>query len=198
MRLMSQGAGGFSEAGKYGCATVEYAGMVSFSYLKRSGSALAAGASTISRSLASIKEGAGKFVDKTGHGLKSVNEAGKYGCATVEYAGMASFSYLRRGGNAVSANVLKVTRPVTSTISRPFVFVKDKAGKVLGRTIYDPEPLRKLEAKVLEIEKRLASIEQHGVVPGVKAVGPKKEIDTGRREVLQMIVRDNLLVREAG
>jgi hypothetical protein len=198
MKMVSHGLNTFGGAGKYSYATAEYAGMVSYSYLKRGGNVVVKitrpVTSAISGSVVSVKEGAGKVLGKTTSGLKVFGRAGKYGSATAEYTGMVSYSYLKRGGNAVA----KITRPVTSTISRPFAYIRDRASKVLGKVAFDPEVLKGLEEKIMQIEKRLASLEKHGVVAAEGLVSRKKKLDEGKREVLQMIVQENLLLREAG
>lgn len=128
------------------------------------------------------------------HGLNKFGEAGKYGCATAEYTGLVSYSYLKRGGNVVA----KITSPVTSVVFRPFAYIRDRTSKVLGRVALDPEVLRGLEEKIMRIEERLALIEKRGVGPAERRVSRKKKLDEGKREVLQMIVQENLLLREAG
>jgi hypothetical protein len=198
MKMVSHGLNTFGEAGKYGCATAEYTGLVSYSYLKRGGNVVvkitSPVTSAISGSVVSVKDGAGKVLGKTTSGLKAFNEAGKYGCATAEYTGLVSYSYLKRGGSAVA----KITSPVTSVVSRPFAYIRDRASKVLGKVAFDPEVLKGLEEKVMQIEKRLASLEKRGVALAERPVSRKKRLDEGQREFLQMIVRENLLLREPG
>ena len=198
MKMVSHGLNTFGEARKYGRATAEYTGMVSYSYLKRGGNVVvkitSPVTSAISGSVVSVKDGAGKVLGKTTSGLKAFNRAGKYGSATAEYTGMVSYSYLKRGGRAVA----KITSPVTSAVSRPFAYIRDRASKVLGKVAFDPEVLKGLEEKIMQIEKRLASLEIRGVALVERPVSRKKRLDEGKREVLQMIVQENILLREAG
>jgi len=201
MKIVSHGLNTFGEAGKYTSATAEYTGLVSYSYLKRGGNAVTANAlkitrpvtSAISRQFVFVKDGAGKVFGKTTSGLKAFGRAGKYTSATAEYTGLVSYSYLKRGGSAVA----KITRPVTSAISRPFVFVKDGAGKVFGKMAPDAKVLRRLEEKILQIEDRLSLIEKHGVVTAARPIPPEKEarLDAGRREILRAIVEENIQLR---
>ncbi|HUV49776.1 MAG TPA: hypothetical protein VMW78_01975 [Anaerolineae bacterium] len=206
MKIVSHGLNTLNEAGKYTCATAEYAGMFSYSCFKKGGDAVKVNllkitrpvASTMSRPFVFIKEGTSRVVDKTARGLNTLNEAGKYTCATAEYAGMVSCSCMKRGGNAVWGNVLKITRPVTSTISRPFVFIKKGASKIFYKTSHDVEALKRLEDKISQIEGRLSSIEKHGVVHSARSISQVKEtkLDTGKKKLLHAIVEENKLLAE--
>jgi len=133
------------------------------------------------------------------HGLNTLNEAGKYTCATAEYACMVSYSYVKKGGNALMGNVLKITSPVASTISRPFVFIKKGASKAFGKTTHDVEALKRFEEKILQIEDRLSLIEKHGVVHAAKPISPGKEIrlDPEKRKLLHAIVEENKLLTDS-
>jgi hypothetical protein len=197
MKIVSHGLNTFGEAGKYGCATAEYTSLVSYSYLKRGGNVVvkitSPVTSAISGSVVLVKDGAGKVLGKTTSGLKAFNEAGKYSCATVEYAGLVSYSCLKRGGSAVA----KITSPVTSAVSRPFAYIRYRASKVLGKVALDPEVLKGLEEKIREIERRLASIEKHGLVTAARPIPLEKEtrLDSEKRNILRAIVEENILLR---
>ena len=200
MKVVSHGLNTFGEARKYGCATAEYTGLVSYSYLKSGGNVVVKitgpVTSAISESVVLVKDGAGKILGKTTSGLKAFVRAGKYGCATAEYTGLVSYSYVKRGGSAVA----KITRPVTSAISTPFGLIKDGAGKVLGKMAPDAEVLRRLEEKILQIDDRLSLIEKHGVVTAARPIPPEQEarLDAGRREILRAIVEENIRLRRGG
>jgi len=68
--------------------------------------------------------------------MATMTTAGKYSAATFEYAGRLSLSYVKRsgyavkrGGCAVISGVKKITTPLTNTVSKPFVYFKDKRAK---------------------------------------------------------------------
>ncbi|NVM22903.1 MAG: hypothetical protein HWN68_14110 [Desulfobacterales bacterium] len=197
MKIVSHRLTTFSEAGKYTCATAEYTGLVSYSCVKRGGNTVIRISrpvtSAISRPFVFVKDGAGKVFDKTTSGLRAVGRAGKYGCATAEYTGVVSYSYVKRGGNAVA----RATMHVASAISRPFVFVRDGAGKVFGKRTTDAEVVRRLEQKILQIDERLSLMEKRGVVSAVRPILPEKEgrLDAGRKDVLRAIVEENIQLR---
>lgn len=129
-------------------------------------------------------------------GWNTFNETGKYTCATVEYAGLISYSMIKRGGMVVKVSLRKITVPVTAAICWPFAVVEDKAG-VIFRSKEHGEKIKSLEEKFMEIEKRLAFIEEHGVVPGLEPGKKEIRLDEDRRIVLQAILEANKLLREA-
>ncbi len=130
-------------------------------------------------------------------GWNAFNETGKYTYATVEYAGLVSYSVLKSGGMVVKVSIRKITMPVTAAICWPFAVIKDKTS-VIFRSREHGEKIKSLEEKLMEIEKRLAFIERHRVVPGLEAVPGKREkrLDEERRSVLQAILEANKLLRE--
>jgi hypothetical protein len=130
-------------------------------------------------------------------GWNTFSETGKYTYATVEYAGLVSYSMLKNGGMVVKVNLRKITMPVTAAIYWPFANIKDKAG-VIFRSKKHEEKIRGLEEKLMEIERRLAFIERHGVVSALEGVPGKREkrLDEERRGVLQAILEANKLLRE--
>jgi hypothetical protein len=106
-------------------------------------------------------------------GWNAFNETGKYTYATVEYAGLVSYSVLKSGGTVVNDGIQKIISPVASAICWPFVVVKDKAG-VIFRSEEQQEKIKSLEEKLAEVEERLAKIEKYGLIPVSEAVAMKK------------------------
>jgi hypothetical protein len=130
-------------------------------------------------------------------GWNAFNETGKYTYATVEYAGLVSYSVLKSGGTVVNDGIQKIISPVASAICWPFAVIKDKTS-VIFRSGEQQEKIKGLEEKLMEIEKRLAFIERHGVVSALEGAHGKKEkrLDEERRGVLQAILEANKLLRE--
>ena len=106
-------------------------------------------------------------------GWNAFNETGKYTYATVEYAGLVSYSVLKSGGTVVNDGIQKIISPVASAIYWPFAVVKDKAG-VIFRSEEQQEKIKSLEEKLAEVEERLAKIEKYGLIPVSEAVAMKK------------------------
>jgi len=130
-------------------------------------------------------------------GWNAFNETGKYTYATVEYAGLVSYSVLKSGGTVVNDGIQKIISPVASAMCWPFAVIKDKTS-VIFRSREHGEKIKSVKEKLMEIEKRLAFIERHGVVPGLERVPGKREkrLDEERRSVLQAILEANKRLRE--
>jgi hypothetical protein len=147
------------------------------------------------------------------YALDAFSEAGRYSCATIEYASLLSYSVLRRGAIVVTVGFRKVTTiPVTTTVCWPFGAIK---GKVVGLfrskehderitslekrlSVLDKKKIGDLAVKIMEIDKRMSTIEKHDVVLGSDAVIPKKgkKLSRDRLSMLSQIVDANLSLRE--
>ena len=129
-------------------------------------------------------------------GWNTFYETGKYTYATVEYAGLLSFSMLKRGGVFVTAGVQKVTRPAATAICWPYDFIKDKTGSVFSKKGHK-ENLKSLTEKLARIEERLAKIEKYGVVAAPVAVAAeKKKLSADKRFVLKGILEETKSLKE--
>jgi hypothetical protein len=131
-------------------------------------------------------------------GWTTFHETGKYTCATAEYAGLFSYSIVKRSGSLVTSEVLRVTRPVARAVTWPFGFVWEKTTGVLTSRKQKAR-IRGLEEKMVELEQRLGHIEKHGVFPAGEASRPKKgkDLDDDKRIVLAQILEDTKTIREA-
>ena len=130
-------------------------------------------------------------------GLNTFHETGKYTCATVEYAGLLSYSLVKNGGICVAGGVRKITAPVAMAICWPYDFIKDKTSSVFKRG--PTENLKGLIERLAQIEERLAQIEKFGALPdsGKAAVmRKKKELNEGKRMVLKGILEETKSLRE--
>ncbi|HIJ55563.1 MAG TPA: hypothetical protein HPQ03_05500 [Deltaproteobacteria bacterium] len=96
-------------------------------------------------------------------GWNTFHETGKYTCATVEYAGLLSYSMFKRSGIRVFGGVRKITSPVAATVCWPYEFIRDKTGSIFSNREHG-EKIEGLTKQLVEIEKRLAQIEKHGVI----------------------------------
>jgi len=130
-------------------------------------------------------------------GWNTFHETGKYTCATVEYAGLFSYSIVKRGGSLVTSGAWRVTRPVAKVVTRPFGFVWDKTSGIFASK-KDKEKIRALEEKLMELERRLVTLEKDGVVLAAATSQMKKELDEDKRLVLQQILEETKAIRGEG
>lgn len=130
-------------------------------------------------------------------GWNTFHETGKYTCATVEYAGLFSYSIVKRGGLFVTGSLRTVARPVARAVTWPIGFAWDNTSGIFTSR-KQKEKIRGLEEKLMELEQRLLSIEKHGVVPAAVASRTKKEkeLDEDKRFVLRQILHDTKSIRE--
>lgn len=131
-------------------------------------------------------------------GWNTFNETGKYTHATVEYAGLVSYSVLKSGGRVVNDGIQKIISPVASAICRPFAVIKDKTS-VIFRSQEQQEKIKSLEEKLAEVEERLAKIEKYGLIPVSEAVAMKKgrKLAEDKRLVLKEILEETISLKKA-
>jgi len=125
-------------------------------------------------------------------GWNTFHETGKYTCATFEYAGLLSYSMLKRSGNMVFVGVRKVTSPIAVTVCWPYQFIRDKTSSVFNSKEH-AEKIDGLTQQLAEIEKRLARIEKNGVVrvSELSAVQKrKKKLREDKKFVLKGILEE--------
>jgi hypothetical protein len=163
------------KTGKYGMATVEYAGLVYYNYLKRGGG----------------------FIRDTGKsGLAVTRDTGKYGLAAVSYAGYGSWWYLRRGGAGVKKYTLKVVTPVSRVTTKPFRRLMGKKISAAAMARYD-QRLDEMIGRIDQMDQRLATIEKHGVrSPAGREGREEKRLGQDHRMVLRSIMEDTKSLRE--
>jgi hypothetical protein len=188
MKVMTNRFKAIAVTGKYTSATVEYSALVAYS-----------------------------VVDRGGTAAMQLLATGKYVPVTIEYAGRVVYSLADRGGTATKKCLVKffqpigsaagrpfafvkgkVFQPVGSALLRPFVFVKDKAKSIFPAYVRYDEDIKNLLEKIMTIEDRLGYIETYGVVMKGEAAGGKKAISKEKRQLLQVILAENKLLRETG
>ena len=130
-------------------------------------------------------------------GWNTFNETGKYTYATVEYAGLVSYSVLKSGGMLVNDGIQKIISPVASAICWPFAVMKDKTG-VIFRSKEHEKKIKSLTEKLAEVEERLAKIEKYGLIPVSEAVAMKKgrKLAEDKRLVLKEILEETISLKE--
>jgi hypothetical protein len=105
--------------------------------------------------------------------MKMITTTSDYGIAAFEYAGMLSFSYMKRSGLALKFGIIKIGQPVKQVVSVPFDYCTqqmDKLGKVFKRK-------NEIEERLIAIDDRLERIiEKSGVLVAEKQK-PAKEIE---------------------
>ena len=131
-------------------------------------------------------------------GRNAFNETGRYTYATIEYAGLLSFSMLKKGSTVVTDGVRKVTRPTAAAICWPYDFVKDRTVSVFSKKRHR-ENIKSLTEKLAQIEVRLAKIEKYGVAAppgGADAARKQKELREDKRFVLKGILEETKALKE--
>ena len=130
-------------------------------------------------------------------GFNTFNYTGKYTFATVEYAGLLSYSIIRRGGILVTCGVRKVTMPVAAAVCWPYDFIKKGTGSLFGGKKYE-ERITSLTEKLALIEERLAKIEKYGVIAGPEehVLRKRKELTEDKRFVLKGILEETKALKD--
>jgi len=64
-------------------------------------------------------------------GKATAEETGKYSLATIEYAGLTSYSLAKRGGSTVKICAVKASIQTGRAVSTPFIYTGHKVGAVL-------------------------------------------------------------------
>ena len=132
-------------------------------------------------------------------GFDTFNYTGKYTYATVEYAGLLSYSMVKRGGSLATYGVRKVTMPVAAAVCWPYDFIKKGTGSLLGGKKYEKR-ITSLTEKLALIEERLAKIEKYGVIAGPEepALRKRKQLAEDKRFVLKGILEETKALKDMG
>ena len=145
-----------------------------------------------------------KAIDAEQNELSAFDEAVKVTHATVEYAGLVSWSIISRSSAAIIDEILKITEPVGRNAVEPIFAIKSKIRKAFGKKmyagdyrIYVDEKVKGIEETIKRLEERLAFLEKHGVriagAPGYQKM--QKELDDERKGLMDMIVEENKKLR---
>jgi hypothetical protein len=137
-------------------------------------------------------------------GTNAVNETLKYSCATAEYSGLVSLSYIRRGGCYIYDPIAKAVEPVYDMAANAckktadgIGWTCDQAASGLSRLVkaipYPGKRLRQIEERLQEIEEWMANIEKHGLVMTSRELGGmKKKLTEEKEALLKNILIENL------
>ena len=131
-------------------------------------------------------------------GWNTFHATGRYTCATVEYAGLFSYSMLVRSSSRIKDGVVKITTPVVSAVCWPYDFVKIKTSSIFSSKEH-AERIKELTEQLAEIEKRLAQIEKYGAISTSDAAAVrkrKKELRDDKRFVLKGILEETKALKE--
>jgi len=132
------------------------------------------------------------------------HEAVKGAHATVEYAGLVSWSIISRSSTAIMDGTSKITESVGRNVTEPFFAIKKKIRKVFGEKMYVDVnkayvdvKIKDIEETIKRLEQRLAFLEKHGVRIAGEAEYQKmkKELDDERKGLIDMIVEENKQLR---
>ena len=138
--------------------------------------------------------------------MKMITKTSDYSVAAFEYAGMVSYSYMKRGALALKFGIIKIGQPVKRVASVPLDYCTqqmDKLGKVFNRKNEIEERLIAIDDKLERIIRRLADIEKSGVVVAEKQkpakekkeIIEKKQINEGNRMFFKAIADENIQLR---
>ena len=132
-------------------------------------------------------------------GFNTFNYTGKYTYATVEYAGLLSYSVVKKGGRVVTCGLRKVTVPVAAAICWPYDFIKGRAGSLFGEKRYE-EKITSLTEKLALIEERLSKIEKFGLIatPEEYVKRRREELREDKRFLLKGILEETKALKELG
>src|SRR5271169_7053247 len=157
--------------------------------------------------------------EKVTGGAVDMDEVLGYSCASVEYAGLVLYSYIRRGGGTVLDPVERITTPVWSKVwdiyGRTVKRLREGVKKAIGRggdVAKIQERLDIIDKRLLDIEgsiasnealdrieKRLAYLEKHGIMAskegGLQVKG--KKLTDERLMMLKTIVKENIDIMES-
>ena len=141
-------------------------------------------------------------------GANVLNETLKYSCATAEYSGLVSLSYIRRGSGFVYDPLSKAVDPVRDLAVSAYKktadsisLTYDKAANGLDRLVKAiPLPWKRMsniEERLLKIEEWMAHIEKHGLVmPGMDVTGLKKKLSEEKEMLLKNILLENIELKD--
>ena len=138
--------------------------------------------------------------------MKMITKTSDYSVAAFEYAGMVSYSYMKRGALALKFGIIKIGQPVKRVASVPLDYCTqqmDKLGKVFNRKNEIEERLIAIDDKLERIIRRLADIEKSGVVVAEKQksakekkpIIEKKPINAGNIMFFKAIADENIQLR---
>ena len=134
--------------------------------------------------------------------MNTIIRTGNYGLTAFEYAGMLSYSYIRRGGLALITGMEKIYPPIQRVTAAPFIYCGQKIGrlgKMFTRNHVIEERLMAIDEKLNRIDRRLADMEKTGIrtiVETQQLAREKKKLNEGKKMLLQAIVSENMQLRQ--
>ena len=141
-------------------------------------------------------------------GAEIMVETAKYACATTEYTGLVSLSYIRRGGSTLYDPLAKGLAPVCDLTAKAYdrtadgiyrIYEKTAAG--LGRLIkalpFGSSRISAVEERLHKIEEWIAEIKEQGIImPGTDSHGRLKKLTEEKEALLKNILLDNLELKD--
>lgn len=135
--------------------------------------------------------------------MNSIVKTSHYSAAAFEYAGLVSFSYVKRSGLALKGGIMKMVPPIKRVTVTPVMYCGQKIcgiGKVFKRKHVVEDHLVSIVEKLDSIDSRLARIESMGVSVAVadrsQPVKEKKPLNDGKKMLLKAIVSENIRLRQ--
>ena len=151
-------------------------------------------------------------------GTNAVNETLKYSCATAEYSGLVSLSYIRRGGCFIYDPIAKAVEPVcdvavnackktAESITSAYNKTGDGIGWAYKKTgsglswLADAVPMpfggkrmRAVEERLQKIEEWMAHIEEKGLMmpAASRSGGQPKKLSDDKEALLKTILLENM------
>ena len=164
-----------AQTGRYSMATIEYAGLVYCTYLRRGG---------------------GIIADSGRSGWAVACDTAKYSRAALLYAAWGCWSYMQQASVGVRHCTAKIVTPVSRAVAKPFNGLRQKMPGRAARLRYD-QKLDDLLTQIDQIDVRLKAIEKNGIRPAVTMAKPKaKPIAQDQRMVLRAIMEDTRALQQ--
>jgi len=143
-------------------------------------------------------------------GANTLNETLKYSCATAEYSGLVTLSYIRRGGGFIYDPLAKAASPVCDAAVTAYQktagglgWTYEKAtsgiGSLLKAIPLPGKKMRDVEERLRKIEEWMANIDEHGLVMSPSMTkGVKKKLSEEKEALLKNILIDNMDLKGLG
>lgn len=147
----------------------------------------------------------GKLDRVSAGGAQSLTMTLDYSCATLQFAGLVLYGYLRRGGGVLLRPIERAVLPIFEKVkglyrgsAKRFLYKElsdmSKRLDTIERRLYRLEDSAALKEALEKIEERLQYLERHGIVAakdgGLEVKG--KKLTEDKLMLLRIIVSENI------
>ncbi len=147
----------------------------------------------------------GKWDSSVGGGTQTLTMTLDYSCATLQFAGLVLYSYLKRGSGVIARPIERSVLPIMEKLrglykgsAKRFLYKElsdmSKRLDALERRLYRLEDSAAVKDALEKIEERLQYLERHGIVAakdgGLEVKG--KKLTEDKLMLLRIIVSENI------